>query len=67
MFATRSLNLWMLKGVHVAFGFLVKKIGIDGELKHFTNGLFEAINNGMSSIGKNIVWWLEKYGLIVLQ
>jgi hypothetical protein len=47
MFVATSFNLWMLKGAHVAFGLLVKKFGIDWELKHFTIGLFEAVNNGM--------------------
>jgi hypothetical protein len=41
MFVATSFNLWMLKGAHV------KKFGIDWELKHFTIGLFEAVNNGM--------------------
>ncbi len=55
IFAT-TFDLWMLKGVHDIFAFVINLLGFDWQPKQVTIGLFEA----METIGQTLVNNLTK-------
>jgi hypothetical protein len=63
IFATTSFDLWMSKGVHDIFTFVINFLGCDWQPKQVTIGLFEAIKITKQSLVNNLTKLFDQYGL----
>jgi hypothetical protein len=64
IFATTTFDLWMLKGAHDIFTFVINFLGFDWQLKKVTIGLFEAIETIGHTLANNLTKLIDQYGLI---
>ncbi len=60
-FAIVSFDLWLSKGTHDIFAFLINFLGANWQLKHVALGLFEVVNISQKTLAKYLVELLEKY------
>ncbi len=56
-----SFDLWLSKGTHDIFAFLINFLGANWQLKHVTLGLFEVANISWKTLAKYLIELLEKH------
>jgi hypothetical protein len=61
--AIASFDLWMSKGAHDIFSFVINFLGCDWQPKHITIGLFEAIEITEQALANNLTKLFDQYGL----
>ncbi len=61
--AIASFDLWMSKGAHDIFAFVVSFLGSDWQPKQITIGLFEAIEIIRQALTNNLTKLFDQYGL----
>jgi hypothetical protein len=61
--ANASFDLWMYKGAHDVFTLVIIFWGFDLKPKHVTLSLFEATNTTRHALARNMIDFLNVYGL----
>jgi hypothetical protein len=60
---TTSVDLWMSKGVHDKFTFVINFLGFDWQSKQITIGSFERIEIIRQTLTNNLTKLFDQYGL----
>ncbi len=58
-FAIVSFHLWLSKGTHDKFAFLINSLEANLQLKHVTFGLLEVVNISWKTLAKYLIELLE--------
>jgi hypothetical protein len=61
--AIANFDLWMSKGAHDVFVLVIIFLGSNWKPKHVTFGLFEATKPIKQALAKNLIEFLDAYGL----
>jgi hypothetical protein len=63
IFAIASFDMWMSKGVHDIFAFVINLLGSDWQPKQITIDFFEAIKITGQKLVNNLTIFFDQYGL----
>jgi hypothetical protein len=63
IFATTRFDLWMSKGAHDIFAFVINFLGSNWQPKQITTDLFEAIKTTRHALSNNLTKVFHQYGL----
>jgi len=63
MFSTTRVDLWMSKGMHDIFSFVINFLGSNWQPQKKTIDFFEAIKTTRQALSNNLTIFFDQYGL----